>query len=63
MTTVKPSNTKNWDVVRHFPGSKLSQSAKALKEPNIYAYYLSDDGTWHPHRKPTVSEIINDKFK
>ncbi len=59
---IKPSEVKNWDVIRHFPNSQLSTSTKALKDPTVYAYHF-DEGKWHPVRKPTISEIINDKYK
>ena len=58
---IKPSDTKNWDIIRFDP-KKQSETTKALKHPEWYAFFLND-GLWYPHRKPTVSEIIKDEFK
>lgn len=60
MQNINPSDTKNWDVVRHL--GHLSNAAKNLQDPKVYAYYLLD-GRWTPIRRPTVSEIINNKYK
>ena len=59
---IKPSEVKNWDVVRHMPNSHLAPSAQALKDPSVYAYHF-DGEKWHPVRKPTIAELINDQFK
>ena len=58
---IKPSDTKNWDVVR-FDHKNHSQATKEIKNPEWYAFYLND-GLWYPHRKPTTTEIINNQFK
>ena len=50
----------NWDVVR-FDHKNHSQATKEMKNPEWYAYY-QNEGLWYPHRKPTVSEIVNNKF-
>lgn len=59
---IQPSQTKNWDIVRHEPTSSHSRVLKELKEPGTYTYYLSD-GQWFPIRKPTIAEILKDEYK
>lgn len=59
---IRPSDTRNWDVVKTDPKNH-SQATKEMKNPEWYAYYKGDDDKWYPHRKPTISEIVNNKFK
>jgi len=64
MFDIKPSDIKNWDIVRHEPNYKLSSSTQALRDPNVYGYYYDEQtDKWHPHRKPTIPEILSNKFK
>ncbi len=59
---IKPSETKSWDVIKYEPASKQSMAVKTLLHPEWYNFYIND-GIWYPHRKPTISEIINNQFK
>ena len=58
--TIKPSDIKKWDVVKHEPKNH-SRATKELKNPDHYGYYQSE-GQWFPHRLPTISEILKDTF-
>jgi len=58
---IKPSQVKNWDIVRHDPANH-SRSTKEIKKPELYSFYENDEGQWCPHRTPTKSEILKDKF-
>jgi hypothetical protein len=58
---IKPSELKSWAVVKEEP-KKHSVATKAIKQPDWYSYY-ERDGLYYPHRKPTISEIVNDRFK
>lgn len=58
---IKPSDVKKWDVVKHDP-SKHSRATKEIKYPEWYSFYKDADGKWCPHRTPTISEILKDKF-
>lgn len=58
-TETKPSDLKTWDQIKD-DNLKHSQSVQSLKNKDLYDYYF--DAMWYHHRKPTVSEIIADKF-
>jgi hypothetical protein len=59
--TIKPSDVKKWDVVKHDP-AKHSRATKEIKYPEWYSYYKDDKGFYFPHRTPTIREILENKF-
>ena len=59
---IKPSDLKSWDIVKMDPKSQ-SLAAKSLVDPGTFSYYKGEDGKWYPHRKATVTEIVNNEFK
>jgi len=58
MKTIKPSMLKNWE--------DIDQSKAVLdcvcNNPQWYAWYKIGN-KFHAHRKPTITEVINNKFK
>ncbi len=60
MYSIKPSNLKEWANIDQ---SKAVTDSVPKSMEYIYGWYLSTDGKYYPHRKPTVNEILNNKFK
>ena len=52
---VKPSQLKEFEEIKSLKNIHL------VKNPNWYRWYL-DNGIYYPHRKPTVNEIVKNKF-
>jgi len=58
MTQVKPSMLKNWEDI-----DQLKANLQCVgNHPEWYAWYKIND-KFMPHRKPTINEMINNKFK
>lgn len=53
----KPSQIKCWDEI----DKSLAMTAHVAGNPQQYGWYLLN-GFYYPHRKPTVTEFVNDKF-
>lgn len=53
--SVNPSQLKKFEEIKN------AKNIHLVKNPNWYGWYLSN-GVYYPHRKPTVNEILNNKF-
>lgn len=52
---IKPSQLKEFEEIKN------AKNIHLVGNPDWYRWYLSN-GIYYPHRKPTVNEIVNNKF-
>lgn len=53
---IKPSDLRDFEDVK-------SEACYRIERPDFYGWYFDKEAkVWFPHRKPTVDEIMNDRF-
>lgn len=59
--TIRPSDLVEWDDVED-DADHHSQAVMQIEQKYDYRYYLIGK-EWFPHRKPTINEMIKNRFK
>jgi hypothetical protein len=55
---IKPSQLQDWKDIDQ---SKADTNHTAGR-PELYGWFKSKGGVFYPHRKPTISETLNNEF-
>ena len=58
MAEILPSDTKEYEEIKN-EKHKIDSTGS---HPEWYCYYKYNNDIWLPHRKPTLYEIIIDRF-
>ena len=55
---ITPSQLKNWEDIDQSKASIVYIAGY----PELYGWLEYESGIFYPHRKPTISEIVNNEF-